>query len=124
MRKLKIKSGLILLSILFTGFYSLAQEEDRGYIVEVGQVASDFTVTTSDQKTFKLSDNRGKIVMLQFTASWCGVCRKEMPHIENEIWQPLKDKGLVLVGIDSYCSRLIWHIGACLSESLFLHWLR
>jgi len=39
-------------------------------------------------------------VMLQFTASWCSVCRKEMPHIENEIWQPNKDKGLILIGID------------------------
>jgi peroxiredoxin len=38
--------------------------------------------------------------MLQFTASWCGVCRKEMPHIENEIWLPNKDKDFVLVGID------------------------
>jgi peroxiredoxin len=38
--------------------------------------------------------------MIQFTASWCGVCRKEMPHIENEIWQPLKEKGLVLIGLD------------------------
>jgi peroxiredoxin len=38
--------------------------------------------------------------MLQFTASWCGVCRKEMPHIEKDVWLPLKDKGLVLVGVD------------------------
>jgi len=47
-----------------------------------------------------LSENRDKVVMLQFTASWCGVCRKEMPHIEHEIWQPLKDKPFVLIGID------------------------
>ncbi len=38
--------------------------------------------------------------MLQFTASWCGVCRKEMPFIESDIWQVYKDKGLVLIGID------------------------
>jgi peroxiredoxin len=38
--------------------------------------------------------------MIQFTASWCGVCRKEMPHIEKEIWLPLKDKDFVLIGID------------------------
>jgi peroxiredoxin len=38
--------------------------------------------------------------MLQFTASWCSVCRKEMPHIENEIWQPLKGKDFVLIGLD------------------------
>jgi len=47
-----------------------------------------------------LSDLRGKVVMLQFTASWCSVCRKEMPFIENEIWLPGKEKGLVVVGID------------------------
>ena len=38
--------------------------------------------------------------MLQFTASWCSVCRKEMPFIESEIWKVAKDKGLKLIGID------------------------
>ena len=39
--------------------------------------------------------------MLQFTASWCSVCIKEMPHIENEIWDLYKDsEDFVLVGID------------------------
>lgn len=75
-------------------------EDDRGYIVEVGQMAPDFTVVTTEGDTFKLSDNRGKLVMLQFTASWCGVCREEMPHIENEIWQIHKDKDFVLIGLD------------------------
>lgn len=78
----------------------VSQEEDRGYIVNVGEIAPDFTATLTDGTKFKLSDNRGKIIMLQFTASWCGVCRKEMPHIENEIWLPLKGKDFVLVGID------------------------
>ena len=77
-----------------------AQEDDRGYIVKVGQQAPDFTVTLADGKIFTLSENRGKIIMLQFTASWCSVCRKEMPHIEKEIWLPLKAKNFVLVGID------------------------
>lgn len=77
-----------------------AQEEDRGYIVKVGDRAPDFTATLDNGKTFKLSDYRGKVVMLQFTASWCGVCRTEMPFIEKEIWQQHKDKGLVVIGID------------------------
>lgn len=38
--------------------------------------------------------------MIQFTASWCGVCRKEMPHIEKEIWQEHKEKDFVLIGVD------------------------
>ena len=39
--------------------------------------------------------------MLQFTASWCGVCRKEMPHIEKDIWQKHKNNpNFALFGID------------------------
>jgi peroxiredoxin len=91
---------LIFLSLVLTTFNSYAQKDDRGYVVEVGQQAPDFTVTTTDGKQFKLSENKGKVIMLQFTASWCSVCRKEMPHIENEIWQPLKGKDFVLIGLD------------------------
>jgi peroxiredoxin len=86
--------------MLLTGTTNCSQEADTGYIVKKGQIAPDFTLTTTEGKIFSLSENRGKVIMLQFTASWCGVCRKEMPHIENEIWQPLKEKDFVLVGID------------------------
>lgn len=49
----------------------------------------------------KLSSMRGKVVMLQFTASWCGVCRREMPDIEAQIYQKHKDNpDFVLIGID------------------------
>jgi len=89
-----------LLLILFFSSNGYSQEVDRGYIVQVGQPAPDFTLATTDGKTFKLSENRGKVVMIQFTASWCGVCRKEMPHIEKEIWQPLKEKAFILIGVD------------------------
>ena len=75
--------------------------DERGYIVNVGDMAPDFTLETTDGKMFKLSDMRGKIVMLQFTASWCGVCRKEMPFIESDIWQKHKDNSnFCLMGID------------------------
>ena len=75
--------------------------EDRGYIVEVGDMAPDFTFTTTTGETIKLSDLRGKVVMLQFTASWCSVCRKEMPFIEKDIWQKHKDNPhFALFGID------------------------
>ena len=74
---------------------------ENEYIVKVGDVAPDFTLHLTDGTSFTLSEQRGKVVMLQFTAGWCGICREEMPHIEREIWLPNKDnKDFVLVGID------------------------
>ena len=63
------------------------QPDANGYLVKVGDQAPDFTVTLTDGSQVRLSELRGKVVMLQFTASWCGVCRKEMPFIERDIWQ-------------------------------------
>ncbi len=73
---------------------------DEGYVVKVGDTAPDFTIGEAGGKSYRLSDLRGKVVMLQFTASWCSVCRQEIPFIEKEIWQPGKPSGLVVVGID------------------------
>ena len=76
-------------------------ETDDGFIVKVGDEAPDFTVTTIDGEKYKLSEFRGKVVMLQFTASWCRVCREEMPFIESDIWQRHKqDENFVLLAID------------------------
>ncbi|MBW6501582.1 MAG: TlpA family protein disulfide reductase [Bacteroidales bacterium] len=76
------------------------KEDDRGYIVKRGDMAPDFIINEAGGESYRLSDLRGKVVMLQFTASWCGVCRTEMPFIEEEIWKPKKDEGLVVIGID------------------------
>ncbi|MBL4657518.1 MAG: TlpA family protein disulfide reductase, partial [Flavobacteriales bacterium] len=65
-----------------------------------GDKAPDFEIEETDGTKSRLSDYLGKTVMLQFTASWCSVCRTEMPFIEDEIWQPLREEGLVLIGID------------------------
>ena len=75
--------------------------DSLGNIVKVGDFAPDFTCTLTDGKQVTLSELKGKVVMLQFTASWCGVCRKEMPFIEKDIWQRHKeDPNFVLMGID------------------------
>ena len=75
--------------------------DSTGYIVKVGELAPDFTVKLTDGKSVTLSELRGKVVMLQFTASWCGVCRKEMPFIEKDIWLRHKSNpDFMLIGID------------------------
>ena len=74
---------------------------EHEYLVKVGDMAPDFTLKYTDGTEFTLSQQHGKVEMLQFTASWCGICRGEMPHIEKRIWQPHKDNtDFVLVGVD------------------------
>jgi len=80
---------------------AVASNDDRGYLVKVGDIApSDFELQLTDGTKTSLKELRGKIVILQFTASWCSVCREEMPHLEKDVWQAYKDKGLVLIGVD------------------------
>jgi len=71
------------------------------YIVKIGDQAPTFTADIATGGQVTPADLEGKVAMLQFTASWCGVCRKEMPHIEKDIWQKYKDrKDFMLLGID------------------------
>ena len=65
--------------------------EEYGYIVKIGQQMPESEFELTDGRKISSADLKGKVVMLQFTASWCGVCRKEMPHIESKIWQKHKN---------------------------------
>ena len=77
------------------------EPDSVGYIVRVGDIAPEMELELADGQKVKLSELRGKVVMLQFTASWCGVCRKEMPFIESDIWQKHKaNPNFALYGID------------------------
>ncbi len=98
----KYITALLPLCILFTLPVNCQPQKvyDEGYIVKVGDMAPDFLISEAGGKSYRLSSLRGKVVMLQFTASWCSVCRQEMPFIEKEIWQPGKVSGLVVAGID------------------------
>jgi peroxiredoxin len=99
-----MKIGYIILFIFLTPVISVFSQEkkvyENGYLVKVGDKAPDFIINEAGGKSYRLADLKGKVVMLQFTASWCSVCRTEMPFIEKEIWQEKKASGLVVLGID------------------------
>ena len=61
-------------------------------------VAPDFTLQTLDGKSMKLSDLRGKAVLLNFWATWCGPCKIEMPWFV-ELQQKYASQGLQIVGV-------------------------
>ena len=61
--------------------------------------APNFTLQGEDGKTYRLSEYRGKVVVLNFWATWCPPCRYEMPSLERA-WSMLKDKDVVVLAIN------------------------
>jgi thiol-disulfide isomerase/thioredoxin len=73
---------------------------DESGTVRVGAPAPDFALSNLEGKTVRLSDFKGKPVIINFWATWCPPCRFEMPALEA-IYQKYKDKGLVVLGVNT-----------------------
>ncbi len=70
----------------------------------LGQLAGDFALTDLSRRSFRLAGLRGKVVMLNFWATWCGVCRRGMPQLEA-LNRELAPRGLVLLGVNGESER-------------------
>jgi len=64
-----------------------------------GNLAPDFSLYDVEGKGIKLSDFQGKVVMLNFWATWCGPCKAEVPSMEA-LYQDYKDKGFVILAVN------------------------
>ncbi len=75
--------------------------------VAVGKIAPDFTQADPEGHAVKLSDLRGKFLLVDFWASWCGPCRKENPNVVA-VYNDYKDKGFDVLGVSLDKSKDDW----------------
>ena len=89
---------------LWSGYGSAAQAINYKLVPNLQQMndsspTPDFTLPDAAGKKLSLKDFRGKLVMLNFWATWCVPCREEMPQMER-LYQEFNNKGFVIVAVD------------------------
>ena len=76
-----------------------APTPEEATLTEVGQMAPDFSVETLGGGTFTLSEQKNKVVLINWFATWCPPCQKEMPHLQKEVWEAFATQGLVMISV-------------------------
>ena len=105
--KRTILSAMLLLATFAT---AMAQDLDSKYatnLLKPGTVAPDFTLRTADEKDIKLRAFRGNYVVLDFWASWCSDCRKDIPAMK-QLWSDFMDYNVRIIGISFDTSKEAW----------------
>ena len=95
-----MRTFLSILLFTISSIFAQRQVDSVGFFVKIGDPSPNFTLIFPNGDSISFADLKGKVIMLQFTASWCSVCRQEMPHIENDIVQDLNCDELIVIGVN------------------------
>lgn len=93
MRKLILAFTALLLC-----FSAMAQDKD-GTVIRVGQEVPSFSVKTLKGDTFDIEKMRGKVVLINFFATWCGPCMKELPVVQPRVWEKFSGRDFAMISI-------------------------
>lgn len=96
---LAVIAGFFLVQFVITNFGRRFSPQDEVLASWEGRPAPELTFTTTEGESVKLSDLRGRAVILDFWATWCGPCMQEIPHFK-ELQKEYGDK-IAVVGISS-----------------------
>lgn len=87
---------------------------------ENGTVAPDFTLESNDGTTISLSDLKGKVIIVDFWASWCGYCKAENPNVVR-MYNQYHDQGLEVLGISIDQNKEDWKMAITEQQLPYLH---
>lgn len=104
MRWQKVAVFVAVVSVLVVLGLAAARERPPWSAPLVGGLAPDFTLSLFEGGRLRLSDLRGKVVVVNFWASWCTACREESPVLEWT-WRTYRAHGFVLVGVNIWDRR-------------------
>ena len=90
-----LQAGILVLTV---GLIALLYSSIHEKLVNVGDNAPDFTITAENGKPISLSNFGGKVLVLNFWATWCPPCVEEMPSL-NRFAADFKDRGVVVLGV-------------------------
>lgn len=91
------KIVLTFISLFFA--LNLTAKNYQGSLLKTGDQVPEFTVTTLDVKEISIKDLKGKVVLINFFATWCGPCMKELPEVQKQLWPKFKDENFAMVSI-------------------------
>jgi peroxiredoxin len=97
----RMKNITFLLLTLIYGFVYCQNETNRGYKVSVGDPLPALEMNMINGEVWTNKNLENKVVVIQFTGSWCSVCRREMPELEEKVWQEFKNEDFLLIGVDT-----------------------
>ncbi len=93
-------SVILLTLLLLSGCDNSTPDQSLKAVSSESKVATDFTLMNMQGEPVSLSQYRGKVVILNFWATWCPPCREEMPSMER-LYQKYKDQGLVILAVST-----------------------
>ena len=97
----QIKIITFLLFTLIYCFVNCQNEINRGYKVSLGDPLPALEMNMRNGEVWTNKNLENKVVVIQFTGSWCSVCRREMPELEEKVWQEFKNEDFLLIGVDT-----------------------